>query len=410
MDIEIQQVEPFSIKIIATAPGEAVQERFDAMMKTLASEAEMPGFRKGKVPKDVLQNKFGDRIAEELGQEMLKEAYHQAAEEGDFVPMLQPRVESAPKLNPEEGFSAEILVEVKPPVELREYKGIPLNRSVEAVTDEEIDGAIMDLRKRAGDMIPVEERPAEEGDFAFVDFKPEGEEEGKKRYLEVTSEATTVLKGREPGESFEGHFEFPPNWPDQELAGNIYDAEVTVHELKEIEPAEMGEKFFSQLGDEIENEEALREAIREDIYNSRLNAADQELRKKAREELTLRNPLELSPMVIDAAVRDVVGRYWDPEKLSEEQAEEIAKGVRPDVIKTITADLLMDKIAEKEDIEVEEDELKQHIAAAAKSNNMEPDELFRHLKQQNRIGSVKADIRSGKVMDFIIENAEITEE
>ncbi|MGC9315526.1 MAG: trigger factor [bacterium] len=410
MDIVVNSPKPYTREIEITYPADEVREKYTVLLNEIASNAQVAGFRKGKVPKAIIIKNYGEAIREDLAEELIKQAYTEALEKHDLAPLVPPRVEEEIDLDPEKDFAVTLKVEVKPEVVLNEYKGLELRKKVEPVADEEIDKTVEELQNRGGMLKPVEDRPAQAGDLVLVDFKPEGEETPSKRVFKLDESATVVLIGKNAGDKVEGHFEFPDDWPDRELAGAVYDAEVDILELKELIPAEIDEEFLNQFGEEVKSEEDLRGKIREELEQAKKFEAEDEMRRNARELLIDNNPIEHSPLVVQAALEDTIKRYWDMSNLEGEQLTEIREKLEPKVIRDMTGNYILDEIAETEKIEVTRDEIKERIAEIARANNIDPDAYYRYLRKEGNIDSIEADIKASKAMDLVIENATIIEE
>lgn len=397
-------------KIEIRVPMDELQQKFDKLLDKLALKAEIPGFRPGKAPRQMLVKRYGDAIIGDMGDEFIQLGYKEAIKENNLVPLVPPALETEPKLVLGEDYVVTILVDVKPPIEVREYKDIPLIRKVAPVTDENLEEAINELLRRSGHLAPIEDRTSQTGDYAFVEFLPNGETEASKRVLVLDEKTTVTLLNKKQGDIVEGHFDFPPTWPDKELAGNIYDAKITILELKKIVPAVLDEDFMLQFGEEIKDEAAFRDLIRKDMEKANSNAADKELRKKARAELSARNPIELSDKIIEQAMLRTIHNYWKVDDLSPEQLEEIKKGLRPKTVNSMIADFVIEEIIKLENIKVGKDEIKEKVADVARANNVQPDTLYRHWEKEGNIDDVRDDILAEKAIDLIIENAQITEE
>jgi len=410
MDLVIETPMPYLRSITATYGPDELDREYDIYLKEAGKKVALPGFRKGKVPLPILKKHFGESLSSELAEKLVKKALLQALDEADFIPVMRPRLESGTDLKLGEEFRVKISIEVRPPIELKEYKGLKLKSETVAVSEEDIDGALDSLRRRFAHLKPAEDRPAKFEDFIEVEFDRKDTEKPEEHSFYIDQEVTRDFAGKKPGDSFEGHFEFPDDWPQEELAGSSFDATARVLELKEIELPELNEEFIEQLGDEFESLESLRAAVREDMTNARKNEADRHLRNAARAELVARNPVELSPNVIEAVIEDTMNQYWKVEELDEDQKKEISTRLHPQVSQDLASDIIISEIIKAENIEVGDDELKEYVKEIALANNMEPEELYRTWKKKNQLDSVVEDIKIKKALDIVIDNAEITYE
>jgi trigger factor len=289
------------------------------------------------------------------------------------------------------------------------YKGFKLTKRIEPVSEQEIDSALEDLRVRTSRLEPVGERGAIEGDIMLLDFQPKGTDKPIRKVFTVSKEGTIVLEGHKPDDAFEAHFEFPENFPDKPLAGKILDADIKIVEVKKLVKPEFNEEFFAQLGDEIKNIETLRARIKEDLEHKHLYEAGQILGREAQDMLVNLNPFELPPSLIEIAANDALKENWDIEKIEDSKKEELLNWLKPRVTRDISAEFILEEIAEIEKVAIGDDELKEHVAAVAKSNNIPPEELYRYWQTENKLDSVRRDLEREKALGIVIKNAEVTE-
>ncbi|HHS49699.1 MAG TPA: trigger factor [candidate division Zixibacteria bacterium] len=387
-----------------------IEEKYNSILNNLVKSAEIPGFRQGKAPRSIIEKKYGSAVIEEIEEKFIQDAFKETVIESGLIPLVPAEVQGEPQIVFGEDFHFTILVDVKPEITIREYKGISLTRKVRKLSDEDIDNVIESICKRHGSLAPVEGRASQAGDFVFVDFHPDGEDEPSKRLFQLDDSATVVLLDKNAGDTVEGHFEFPPDWPDGDLAGGIFDAKVTILELKELVPAELDEEFISNFGEDIKGVDGFRAHIRAEMEAAARDDAEKELRKNIRTELAQRNPIDFSDRIIEEELLYTIRKNWNIDELTPEQIDEIKSNIRSQIATGMTASFVIDEIAKIEKIEVSEDELKEHVAQIAKANNIKPDALYGHFKKEDKLDDVRNDLVAYKVLDFVIENAQITEE
>jgi len=397
-------------KIEIKVPSEEIEKKYNSMLDGLSQKVEIPGFRHGKAPRQMLEKRYKDVLLEDMTDELLQTAYKEAIAENNLIPLVPPELDGEPQLVVGEDFTATIVVDVKPEVVLREYKGIPLTRKIDPVTEDDVEMALKELLRRAGRLEPVSGRKSINGDYAFVEFQPNGAEAPIKQVLVLDDISTSALIGINIDDYVEGHFDFPVDYPDRDLAGNAYDAKAKILELKELVPAELDQDFLSRFGEEVIDEAALREGIKKDLAENRKGQSDKDIRRQARIELASRNHIELTEKIIDRAVVGTMSSYWKIEDLSEEQIKEIKANLRPNTIRSMIVDFVIEEIAKAEKIEVSEEEIKERIAEIAKANRLQPDSLYRHWKKEGKIDDVRDDIIAEKTIELIVDNAIINEE
>ncbi len=410
MNIVVSSPKPYSREIQISYTADEVREKYETTIDELIAQAHIPGFRKGKVPKGIIIKNYGEAVKSDIAEDLIKDAYAEALEEHNIHPIVPPRMEEEANIELGQDFLFTLKVEVKPDFELKQYKSFELRKIVETVSESEIDETVQELRNRSGMLKPVEGRTAKSDDLVLVDFRPLEDEKPTKRVFKLDESATVVLIGKNAADKVEGHFEFPEDWPDRELAGRIYDAEVEIIELKELVPAEIDDEFLLQFGEDVKSIDDLRGKIAEDIQESKNQLAEDTLRDLARDELIKANPIEHSPIVIQLAVDDSIGRYWDVSKLEEPQLKEIREKLEPKIIRDFSIGYILDEIAAIEKIEVSRDEIKDRVAMIARANNIDPEAYYRYLRKEGDLDSVESDLKAKKAMDIVIENSTIIEE
>ena len=408
MEIKVESPQPYLRTISIFFSADEVKERYKRILQQVGENLEIPGFRRGKVPQSIIKQRYGDSISAELAENLANEGFKKALTENEIVPVVEPTLEDELEIEPGNDFSVTISVEVKPPVAIKQFKDIELQKVVEPVEEKEIEDVLEDVRRRGSHLEPIEDRGAQAGDYALVDFKPKDAEKSTKRVLILDDEATKALIDKKPGEKVEGHFEFPENFPEPELRGNIFDAEVEIAELKKEVLPDIDEEFLTQFGEEIKSEEDLRKKIEEDLQKGHENQAENKLREELKNKLISLNPIDLPPKLIENRVKNLLEHYWESKaELVDEEREKIIADLRPRVIQDLSLELILEKIAEDEKIEVSEEDLREHVNSIAVANNLEPQALYDYWKKENRLESVKLEIKDKKTLDYIVENSKV---
>jgi len=396
--------------------------------RKVVKQINLPGFRKGKVPRRILESRFGPEILHEDALELLvPDAYEAALKEADLDPINNPEFdlvqieESKPLL-----FNA--VIEVLPPVELGEYRGLEVEQEKAEVDDIQIDHHLFMLREQNARLVPREEGPVKEGDLVQIDFKGyvDGElfegGEAEDYSLEIGSRSfipgfEEQLIGAVQDEAKEIKVTFPDNYRKEDIAGKEATFEVVVKQIKEKQLPELDDEFVKEVS-EFETLEEMKADLKEKL----LKNAEEQSKAKLEEDLigkvsaaaTVEPPKILVDRQIDRMVGDLENylRYQGMGldqflELSGKDKDEVREERREEAEKRAKANLVLDAIAKREGITVEDRELKEKIEEIATTYNDDPERIRDLLEKQGRIPVMQEEIRIRKVIDLIAAEAKI---
>ena len=423
MKSTVETLNPTRVKLTVEVPFEELKPSLDAAYKKIASQINVPGFRRGKVPAMVIDQRVGREVVlDEAVNDALPKLYFQALQENDIVPLGQPEVdlqefEDGAQLT----FTAEL--DTKPDITVPDYQGIEVQVDDITVGDDEVDEQLEALRERFGSLNPVD-RAAGDGDFVTIDLSAakDGEpiEEAQATGVSYQVGRGTMLEGLD--ESLVGMSAGDETTFDSTLVGGDFkdqrvDVTVKVTAVKEQELPELDDDFAQQAS-EFDTIEELRADLRERlIRQGRLEQAS--LARDA----VLEKLLELADVPLpDNAVaeelksrRDSVNQelayggmteadYLESEGQSEEEfAADLEKRVRD----AMAAQFLLDEIATAESLGVDENELTQHLIRRAQQARQSPEDYIKHAMEHNHIPELVAEVRRGKALARLVENATV---
>ena len=275
MQITVDEVGGLTKKLKIVLPREEVSRELDAGFKKIKNEANIKGFRRGKVPRHILEKTYGQQIRAEVAEKLIQDTYFDAVEKEKLDVVAHPEIK-APVFEDDGTFSYEAEVDTRPQFELNEYKGLEIEKEKVSVTEEEIDTEVERLRKETAPLRNVVDRGAQKGDIAIVDF--DGFHDGE-QMKEVHGENVNVDIGAgRHGEEFENRIidmkkgeetsfevDFTGDAPNPVLAGKKVEFRVTVNDLKERVLPDLDDEFAKDVGEEFETLAALRDHICEKI-------------------------------------------------------------------------------------------------------------------------------------------------
>jgi trigger factor len=430
--VKIEDVGPSRKKISITIPAETVAEQLGNSLDTLTLEAELPGFRRGRAPRRLIEKKFGTAVRKEAKNQLVASAYSQAIEEHKLRVIGDPVSEGLEKIELEDGkpLSFEVEVEVLPEFELPSLEGIPVRKPVIEVKDDMIDAEIDKLRLHEG---TLEERQAPEpgdyltghgvmkvGDEVIVDIMdavvqvPPPEKQGKGMILGiVVDDFATQLKLPKPGETATIKAVGPENHENEKIRGKDLVITFEVARVDRIVRA-TDEHLLQRFG--FETMDQLREALKGRIAQQVEIEQQTAMRQQVARYLLDNTEVDLPERVTAAqAERNLARQRMEmiyrgvPAQQIEEKIAELRAASSAAAVRELKLFFILDRAAEKLDIKVTEGELNARIAQIALANNMRPDKLRSQLIQQNQIGQVFQQVREHKTMDAIVAKAAITE-
>ena len=393
--------------------------------------ANIPGFRPGKAPMQLIKSRFKEDLKGEVYKKLVPEAYEQAIKKRSLKPVGQPELDN---LEGDEGeaLSFEAVFEVNPEIELPEYKGLKLEVPENEVTDEDVDKRLEELRESHAQLVAVEDRPAQDKDVVTVDMKgsytddkSKGAEEEAiaKEGLTVTigdertlKEFTENLSGLNIGEEANFEVEYESGYPAAELAGRKVSYTVEVTDIKTPELPELDDDFVKELG-EYESLEKFREELKSELVKGRNQDRENQIRNAVIDKLIESSEFEIPSVSVESRIdnmlQDFAGRLMS-QGISPERADldwgAYRESMRPEAERDVRATLLLERIAEEEKIEVDKNEVDEEIKNLSETYNQPVAKIRQLLVKDGNLEGLKNDLQRRKVFESIIEAAEITGE
>ena len=423
MKSAVETLNPTRVKLTVEVPFEELKPSLDAAYKKIAQQITVPGFRKGKVPAMIIDQRVGrDAVLGEAVNEALPQLYFQALQDNNIVPMSQPELE-VDEL--EDGADLKFVAELdtKPEISLPEYDGIEVQVADIEVGDDEVDEQIEHLRERFGSLTPVE-RAAAEGDFVTIDLSAakDGEpiEEAQATGMSYQVGRGTMLEGLDEaliGMSAGDETTFESTLVGGEFKDQMVDVTVKVTAVKEQELPELDDDFAQQAS-EFDTIDELKDDVRERLTRGARMEQAAAARDAVLEKLLTMVEIPLPDNAVAEELqsrRDSIEQqlayagmteadYLESEGQTEDEfAADLDKRVRD----AMAAQFLLDEIATAEAIGVDEGELTQHLLRRAQQSGQSPEEYIRHIMEHNHVPEMVAEVRRGKALAHIVESATV---
>jgi len=432
MKTELTDVSPTVKELKIEIEPQRVREAFDRISQQYSKAATIPGFRPGHAPTSVVRTRYKSEIRSEVLRELLPNAVNDALIEHSLNPLGEPDVqfENQEVLERfgEEPLTLKVTVEVLPEIKLDTYKGLEAVRRKRPITDDDVNKMIDSWREASASLQPVEDRPSELGDTVTINARgkiidePESEEI-KVDDVEVVlggpgviEEFTNNLTGVKADETRTFTLEYPENYESKGLAGKKleYVAEVTAVRKKEL--PEFDDEWAQSLGGDFDSAETLKTKVREDLEARATAESDRQLRDDVIRKLIDTHKFEVPQSLVDqqtnhrmeGVARQMINRGIDPrrEELNWEGAREELKVQAEDDVR---ATMLLEKVAEAENIDVSDEEVETEINSIAIASGQPLEKVRAALTKDGGERSIAHRLRNRKALELLIENASITD-
>ncbi|WP_299448855.1 trigger factor [uncultured Serinicoccus sp.] len=408
MKSAVETLTPTRVKLTVEVPAADLKPRLDAAYKSIGANVQIPGFRKGKVPNRIIDQRFGrGAVVQEAVNEALPEYYTQAMTENDLTPLSQPEV-NLTSLPMEEGqdlaFEAE--VDIVPQFELPDFSGIEVQVDPVQASEEDVQTRIDNLRERFGTLKPIK-RKAKTGDHLTIDLTATIGEEEIDSVTGVSYEIgsgtmldglDTALRGTKAGETVE--FQSPLAGGDRK--GEKADVTVTVQAAKERELPELDDEF-AQLASQFDTMDELRA----DLAQQAEQGARFEQGVAARDKV-LEAMLEMVEIPVpDSLVEAEVHRHLEGEDRLED--DEHRAEVTESTKKAMQTQFLLDALVKRDEVEVDQGELIEYIMMTAQQYGMNAQQFAQQIDQQNQVPAMVAEVGRRKALANVLEQATVTD-
>lgn len=415
MKSAVENLTPTRVKLNVEVPFEELKPSIDSAYKTVASQIQVPGFRKGKVPAKLIDQRVGrGYVLETAINEGLNGWYQAAVQESGIRPLSRPEVEitEVPDPSATDGglkFAAE--VDVRPEIELPDYSGIKVEVAAAESSDEDVDKALDELRGRFGTLKSVD-RPAADGDFLTIDITAsiDGEEVDSASGLSYQVGAGTMLDGLDEavtGLSAEEDAIFDTTLVGGDHAGEAAQVKVVVKAVKERELPEANDDF-AQLASEFDTLAELREDLAKQAADSKVVEQGVEARDKVLDKLVELVEVPVPESVVEeqleAHFKEGSG-HGEGEHDTEEHREE----VRANTARAFQNEIILDAIAEKEEVNVSQNELIDYIVTTASQYGMDPNQFAQIIDQSGQVPMMVSEVRRRKALAVVLGQAEVTD-
>jgi trigger factor len=401
-------------------PAEAVQKAVARVAKEFARVARVPGFRPGKAPVTLIRRRFADDIKSEVLQSLVPEQVERAVSESKLVPVTQPQIDKV-DFTETGPVKFRATFEVLPEFELGQYKDLEVEVEDHKIEDADVDKGIEELRDRAASFVPVEGRSIADGDYAQLKLK--GIPVGGGEPLEADSVLCHVggeetmepfnqnLRGASTGDHKNFDVTYPSDYPDPKLQGKTFTYSVEVLGIKEKKRPELTDEFAKDVSD-AQTLEELRKKMRDNLEAARAHRQSEQTREKLLAQIVKSHDFPVPEALVEhqmdsrleRTVRSLASQGVDPRAVNVDWVA-IRSRQKDRSIEDVKAELLLDRIATAEHIDVADEEVEKQIEAMAERSGESATAVRANLTRQGALDRMKSKLRSEKTLDWLCSNS-----
>lgn len=429
MKITQEKLPASQIGLEIEIPAETAKNTYEKVIKEIAKTANIPGFRKGKVPRPILLQRLGaNRIKAAVLDELIQDTFKKAIEQESINAIGNYKLRSdfeqlVESFQVGEAFTYQAAVDVPPEVNLGQYQGLTIKAEEVVYNPEDVDNLIKERQEKQATLIPVENRPAQMGDLVVIDFvgrKP-GENEGEEGEVIPNTEASEYQTELKEGRFIPGFVEgivgmnldetkklpltFPEDYPQQELAGENVIFTITLKEIKEKELPELDDDFAQEVS-EFQTMAKLRESLEKQYQEKASNETKQNIQAAIVEELLKHTTIDLPETLIEEEVQNILMQTANQiqsygmdinQFFTREMVGRMRETAKPEANKNLHSTMIIEKVSEQENISVSEEEINNkfnEIKESLKDKDVDEERLLKY---------VKSDLIAEKTLDWLAE-------
>ncbi|MGA9529579.1 MAG: trigger factor [Terriglobales bacterium] len=404
-------------------PVEDVGRQTETLIQKYQKMARIPGFRRGHVPASVIRQRFSEEIKTDVVEALIPRFFRQETERLGLHPVSQPRVTDL-HLHDGEPLRFKAAFDVLPEIKLEGYKELRADKPEIAVSEDDVEQALNELRERHATFNPIEGRALADGDFAQVSLDghpkegPSGSSEGQPVHMDevlveiaggnTMPEFTEHLRGANAGDERAFDVKYPDDTQDKRLAGKTFSYTVKVQGVKQKSLPELNDEFAKQFG-EFASVDELRKRIREQIEHDRKHEAEHKAKDKLVEDLIQRNDFDVPESLVEQQIdvrlerglRALAAQGLTAEQMKQMDLQRLRAGQREQALHDVKASLLLEKVADLENLQVSDEEVDGEVESLAKQTKQTADAVRTRLTRDGGLDRIRNRIRNEKTLDFL---------
>ncbi len=424
MEVQVEDVGPCKKLLKIEVPTETVAEELEKTYNHLNETVVVPGFRKGRVPRWLMEGKFGAQVNDDTKTALLSESFQQALKEQELKPLGTPKFDEGIEFEPGKPLTFGVTVEVHPDFEIEDYIGLELEEPFSEPTEAEMDEQIAYVRRRYANLKKIDAGSPQEQDVVMAHIVLR---QGEEVYRDITNhqfivgehmligmdedESTKFATSASVGETVEAKVKLPEGYPDEAKRGAEMTLALTVEEIRRPVLPELTEEWVQKIG--FESLDEFRQEVKSSVERQKRREAREKLKEQLTDKLLAKVDFELPEDIINemaarsAVRRSLALRQQGAASEGPEDLEKLKSESREPTEKAAKLYFILDKIAEKERIFATEEEVNARIEVIAANYKRSPSQVSRELENSGRLSELRADMREEKVKDFLLEKADV---
>ena len=425
MKIDIDELSPVQRKVRVELPAEAVASEFAHAYKNLGNRVRVKGFRTGKIPRSVLQGIYGEEVKGEVKSHLVEESLGEVIKERGLQIVSRPEVE-ANDLSEGSDFSFSAVFEIKPEIQVKDYLGVEVEKVKISVADDQVQDALKRIQEGHARLELVDGRDiVQTGDFVTLDFegtiagKPFSGGKGENYTIEVGSgqalpQFEEAVVGLKIGERQSVPVTYPETYPNKEIAGKTVDFSIIAREIKQKVLPTLDDEFAKDHGEHGSLEE-LKAAIRQRLEVELKHYQDEDLKEKIMSRLIENHALTIPPSMVERQTRYLMERYQSQiqqagaETDAAPPMEEARKNLEGRAARQVQATLLVEKISQQENIEVNDQDVQERVDNLARSAGDRAKSVREYYARPEARDDLRAQIVFDRTLGYLLERAQIKE-
>jgi trigger factor len=407
--------------------AEKVEKALDQAFHKVVQKVNVPGFRKGKVPRPLFEKRFGiESLYQDALDILLPEAYGAAIDEAGIEPVDRPEVD-VEQMEQGKNLIFKATVTVKPEVKLGEYKGLEVEDLATEVTDEDVDAELKQLQERNAELAVKEEGTVENGDTAVIDFEGfvNGEAfeggKGENYSLEIGSGSfipgfEEQLVGLEAGAEKDVEVTFPEDYHAENLAGKLATFKVKIHEIKSKQLPELDDEFAKDVNENVETLEELKAETKKNLEETKKQEADNHKRSTLIEKASENTEVDIPEAMVNTELDRMMQEFEQRLQMqgmtldmyfqfSGQDQDALRSQMKEDAGKRVRTNMTLEAIAEAENIQVSDEEIDAELQKMSEMYQMDIESLKKALEMQGGTSAITGDLKVRKAIDFLVENS-----
>jgi trigger factor len=427
METTIEEISQVKRRLHIEIDSEEVTKKLDQVYKRISKSVRIKGFRPGKAPRKIIEQYHGKEIIDDVKNDLIKESFSKAMEETKLVPVGSPAVEDQ-AIRPGENFRYSVTLEVRPQFELKDYMGMPVEKEVLHISEDDVDRKLEEIRQAHGQLISIsEDRALAEGDYAVIDYegmlkdKPLKGIGAKDFVFHVGSknfhpELEAGIVGLKKDDRKDIVIDFDEDFGDSRLAGRSVIFRIYLQDIKRKDLPDLNDDFARSLGADFKSLKDLREKVKRDITFQEEKRIDRELKSRLLKNITTTVDFELPQVMVENEIERSIaqikqnylrtGTSLGSAGLSEERLrEDLRRGAE----QRVKQEFVLGKIADMEDIRIEDSDIREGFQTLAAQTGNDLATLEQYYEKKDLMGQFRDQLLVEKILNHLVQGAKIIE-